>query len=120
MTGTSKAEQVKSRIATSFLWKILELGGTQGIQFIVSVILARILSPDEFGTISLITIFITIANTFVQSGFATALVQKKDVDDDDYSSVMWVSLAFAVVMYLVLYLCAPLFLSCFLCLNQSY
>lgn len=105
---TQSAQQVKSKIAPSLLWKILELGGTQGIQFIVSVILARILSPDEFGTIALITIFITIANTFVQSGFATALIQKKDVRDDDYSSVMWVSLAFAVVMYFILYFSAPL------------
>ena len=105
---TQSAQQVKSKIAPSLLWKILELGGTQGIQFIVSVILARILSPDEFGTIALITIFITIANTFVQSGFATALIQKKDVRDDDYSSVMWVSLACAVVMYFILYLSAPL------------
>ena len=105
---SQSAQQVKSKIAPSLLWKILELGGTQGIQFIVSVILARILSPDEFGTIALITIFITIANTFVQSGFATALIQKKDVQDDDYSSVMWVSLACAVVMYFILYLSAPL------------
>ena len=105
---TQSAQQVKSKIAPSLLWKILELGGTQGIQFIVSVILARILSPDEFGTIALITIFITIANTFVQSGFATALIQKKDVQDDDYSSVMWVSLACAVVMYFILYFSAPL------------
>ena len=105
---TQNTEQIKSKIAPSLLWKILELGGTQGIQFIVSVILARILSPDEFGTIALITIFITIANTFVQSGFATALIQKKDVCDDDYSSVMWVSLACAAVMYLILYFTAPL------------
>ena len=105
---TQNTEQIKSKIAPSLLWKILELGGTQGIQFIVSVILARILSPDEFGTIALITIFITIANTFVQSGFATALIQKKDVQDDDYSSVMWVSLACAVVMYFILYFSAPL------------
>lgn len=107
MTEANRTEQVKSKIAPSLLWKILELGGTQGIQFIVSVILARILSPDEFGTIGLITIFITIANTFVQSGFATALIQKKDVRDDDYSSVMWISLAFAAVMYMILYFAAP-------------
>ncbi|MDO4939103.1 MAG: lipopolysaccharide biosynthesis protein [Lachnospiraceae bacterium] len=95
-------------IVSGLLWKLLELGGTQGIQFVVSVVLARILTPDEFGTIGLITIFITIANTFVQSGFATSLVQKKDVYDDDYSSVMWVSIAFAVIMYLILFFTAPL------------
>lgn len=101
-------EKPNSKIVSSLLWKLLELGGTQGIQFVVSIILARILSPDEFGTIGLITIFITIANTFVQSGFATSLIQKKDVEENDYSSVMWVSLAFALIMYAILYLTAPL------------
>lgn len=101
-------EKEKNKIVSGLLWKLLELGGTQGIQFVVSVILARILTPDEFGTIGLITIFITIANTFVQSGFATSLIQKKDVYDDDYSSVLWVSLAFALVMYVILFFTAPL------------
>lgn len=105
---TEKNEKTKSKIVSGLLWKLLELGGTQGIQFVVSIILARILSPDEFGTIGLITIFITIANTFVQSGFATSLIQKKDIEENDYSSVMWVSLAFALIMYAILYLTAPL------------
>lgn len=96
-----------NKITTNLGWKLLELGGTQGIQAVVSIILARILSPDEVGTIGLITIFITIANTFVQSGFATALIQKKDVEDNDFSSVLWVSLAFAVVMYAILFAGAP-------------
>lgn len=100
-------ENGNRKIISGLLWKLLELGGTQGIQLVVSIILARILSPEEFGTISLIIIFITIANTFVQSGFATSLVQKKDVYDDDYSSVLWVSLLFAAVMYAVLFFAAP-------------
>ena len=100
-------ENGNRKIISGLLWKLLELGGTQGIQLVVSIILARILSPEEFGTISLITIFITIANTFVQSGFATSLVQKKDVYDDDYSSVLWVSLLFAAVMYAVLFFASP-------------
>ena len=98
----------KVNIAANLFWKILELGGTQGIQFVVSIVLARILSPDEMGTIGLITIFITIANTFVQSGFATALIQKKDIAESDYSSVFWMSMALSVVMYIILYICAPL------------
>jgi len=98
----------KKTITTNLLWKILELGGTQGIQAVVSILLARILTPSEVGTIGLITIFLTIANTLVQSGFATALIQKKDVNDDDFSSVLWVSCGFALIMYAILYLCAPL------------
>lgn len=101
-------ETSKKVITANLGWKVLELGGTQGIQAVVSIILARILSPDEVGTIGLITIFITIANTLVQSGFATSLIQKKDVYDDDYSSVFWVTMAIAGVLYVIFYFGAPL------------
>ena len=106
-TAPASGGNVTGKIASGLAWKLLELGGTQGIQLLVSIILARILTPDEFGTISLITVFLTIANTFVQSGFATSLVQNKDVDDHDFSSVLWVSLIMAVVMYWALYFSAP-------------
>ncbi|MBS1485071.1 MAG: oligosaccharide flippase family protein, partial [Clostridium sp.] len=56
-------------------WKILENGGAQGIQFVIAIILARLLSPAEYGLVSIIMIFITIANVVVQNGFSTALVQ---------------------------------------------
>ena len=94
-------------VSAGLAWKLLELCGTQGIQLLVSIVLARILSPDEYGTISLITIFITIANTIVTSGFATALIQKEDVTKDDFSSVFWVSLMLSVILYGVLFLIAP-------------
>ena len=91
-------------IGNNLIYKILELACTQGILFAVSVVLARILSPEEYGTISLITIFITIANVFVQSGFSMALIQKKDADDSDYSSVFCISMILAALLYLVLWL----------------
>ena len=93
-----------SAIGSNLIYKLLELACTQGIQFVVSVVLARILSPDEYGTISLITIFITIANVFVQSGFSMALIQKKDADDSDYSSVFCISMVLAALLYGVLWL----------------
>lgn len=88
-------------------WKILEQCGSQGIQFVVALMLARLMTPEEYGTISLITIFIAIANTFIQSGFATALVQGKDVQEEDYSSVFWVSMLLSAVCYSVLFMAAP-------------
>ena len=88
-------------------WKILEQCGSQGIQFVVALVLARLMTPAEYGTISLITIFIAIANTFVQSGFATALVQGKDVKEEDYSSVFWVSMLLSLLCYGVLFTAAP-------------
>ena len=88
-------------------WKILENGGAQGIQFVIAIILARLLSPAEYGLVSIIMIFITIANVVVQNGFSTALVQKRHSDDVDFSSVFYFSLAIAAAMYVVLYMAAP-------------
>ncbi|MBP3806582.1 MAG: lipopolysaccharide biosynthesis protein [Oribacterium sp.] len=98
---------LKSKVISGLFWKVLEQCGSQGVQFVVALILARLMTPTEYGTISLITIFITIANTFVQSGFATALVQGKDIKEEDYSSVFWISMLLALGCYLVLFAGAP-------------
>ncbi len=98
----------KKQIVASLIWKVLERFGVQGVQFVVQIVLARILEPDDFGVITLLTIFISLANVFVQTGFNTALIQKKEVDDVDYSSVFYVSMAVAGVLYAVLYFSAPL------------
>ena len=95
------------KVITGFIWKFSERMGTQGIQFIVQLILARLLLPEEYGVVGLITIFIAIANVFVQSGFNMALVQKKEVDDVDFSSVFWITMAVAVFIYGLLFLSAP-------------
>ena len=70
----------KTTVLSSLFWKLMERGGTQGIQFIVQIVLARLLLPEDYGLIALVTIFIALANTFIQSGFNTALIQKKDAD----------------------------------------
>lgn len=98
---------LKTKVLRGLFWKLMEQGGSQGIQFVVALVLARLMTPEEYGTIGLITIFITIANTFVQSGFATALIQQKDVEDEDYSSVFWISMLLALGCYLGLYCTAP-------------
>lgn len=98
----------KKVVLSSLLWKFLERGGTQGTQFVVSIVLARLLSPADFGLIALITIFITIANVFVQSGFNTALIQKKNADSLDFSSVFYAALCVAFALYAVMFLGAPL------------
>ena len=85
----------------------MENGGAQGVQFLVSIILARLLSPEEYGVVGVILIFVTIANVLVQNGFSTALIQKRKVDDTDFSSVFFFNMAVSAVIYLVLYLSAP-------------
>ncbi|WP_216641129.1 lipopolysaccharide biosynthesis protein [Solibacillus sp. R5-41] len=103
----------KSIIISSLLWKLLERGGTQGVQFIVMIILARMLLPEEFGLIVLVSIFITIAGVIAQSGFNTALIQKKKVDEIDFSSVFYLNLFVTIILYVILYISAPYIASFF-------
>ena len=91
--------QREESVAGGLFWKLLELLGAQGIQFVVALLLARLMTPAEYGTIGLIMIFITLANVFVQSGFATALIQAERVEEADFSSVFWISLAVSVPIY---------------------
>lgn len=86
----------------------MERSGTQGIQIIVQIVLARLLLPEDYGIITLVLIFIAIANVFVQSGLNTALIQKKDADETDFSSVFYLSLCIACLIYIVLLFTAPL------------
>ena len=79
----------KKTVISSLIWKFLERGGVQGVQFVLSIILARLVTPDDYGVIALILVFTQIANVFVQSGFNTALIQKKDSDETDFSSIFY-------------------------------
>lgn len=98
---------LKASLLSSFFWTILERGGVSGVQFIIQIILARLLLPEDFGIIALILVFIQISQSFVHSGFGQALIQKKDVTDEDYSSVFYLTLCIALVFYCILYLSAP-------------
>ncbi len=99
--------RTKNQIVNGLFWKVMENGGSQGIQFVISIVLARLLSPDEYGIINIVMIFVTIANVIVQNGFGTALVQKQQADERDYSSVLYVNLAAALAIYGILYVSAP-------------
>ncbi len=95
------------KAAASFLFKLTESVGTQGISFVVSVILARLLDPSDYGVLTMLTVFIAVSQVFVQSGLNTALIQKKDVDETDLSSVFYVSLLIAAALYTLLFFLAP-------------
>ncbi len=92
----------------ALLWKLLERFGVQGAQFILQIILARLLSPEHYGVLAIMIIFTNLANVFIQTGFNTALIQNKDVTEEDYSSVFWVTLGVAGVLYTAIYFTAPL------------
>ena len=96
----------KTKVISSLFWKLMERGGTQGIQFIVQIILARLLLPEDFGAIAIVMVFISLAQVFVHSGLNTALIQSKDVDDVDFSSVFYLSLFVAALLYILIYFTA--------------
>ena len=101
------SQHTKSNIISSLFWKLMERGAAQGIQLAVQIVLARVLAPEQFGTIAIVMVFVNLAQVFVQSGFSMALIQKKDADSEDFSSVFYLSLAVAVVSYVIIFICAP-------------
>ena len=98
---------MNSKIVNGLFWKMLERFGVLGIQFFLQIILARLLSPEHYGALSLMVIFTNLASVFVQKGFNTALIQNKEVLEDDYSSVFWISLFISIGIYIVLFSVAP-------------
>lgn len=105
---SSVNDSMASKTFTNLLWKFAERIGAQGVKFIVSLVLARLLLPSDYGTIALISIFISIMNVFIESGLGTALIQKKDADDLDFSSVFYFNLMMCIILYLAMFFCAPL------------
>ena len=97
-----------NNVSKALGWKLLERFGVHGVQFVLQIILARLLSPEHYGVLSIMIIFTTLANVFIQNGFNSALIQKKNVTDEDYSSAFWVTLSIAIVAYIILFFSAPL------------
>lgn len=94
-------------IVSNFIWRLAERCGAQFVSFIVSIALARILNPEDYGTIALVTVFTAILQVFVDSGFGTALIQKRDADDLDFSSVFYFNFAICLILYMGMFIAAP-------------
>lgn len=100
---------MKSKLViVNILWRFAERCGAQGVGFIVSMILARLLAPELYGTIALVLVFTNILSVFVDSGLGNALIQKSDADELDFSTVFYANVLFCLTLYLLLYLAAPL------------
>lgn len=97
----------KNTLFSNFIWRFAERCGAQFVTFIVSVVLARLLLPEDYGTVALVTVFTTIMQVFVDSGLSTALIQKKDADDLDFSSVFYFNFAVCIILYLIMFFAAP-------------
>lgn len=94
-------------VFSNLIWRFLERCGAQLVTFIVSIVLARILDPALYGTIALVTVIITILQVFVDSGLGNALIQKKESDDTDFSTVFYFNICVCAILYAMLFLVAP-------------
>lgn len=97
----------KEKFVSSAVWKMLESLSTKGVSVVISVILARLLVPDDYGVIALTAVFINFTGILVQSGLTTALIRKKEVDALDYSNALFFSLAVAAACYAVFWILSP-------------
>ena len=101
-------EKLKKSAFGGMVWKLSERVCARLVSLVVSIVLARILVPEDYSLVSIVAIFFVFCNVFISGGLNTALIQKKDADDLDYSTVLWATLAVALVMYAGMFACAPL------------
>ena len=98
----------KNKVLSNFIWRFAERCGAQIVQFIVSIVLARLLLPEAFGTVALVLVIAQIFQVFVDSGLGNALIQKKDADDLDFSSVFWFNVVWCLFLYAVIFIASPI------------
>lgn len=98
---------LKTQAISSLFWRFFERGGSGFVTMLVQIVMARLLSPDDFGLLALLVVFVNIGNVFVQSGLNTALIQAPSTSDEDYCTVFWMSGAIAAVLFVLIFLCAP-------------
>ncbi|MFA7218620.1 MAG: oligosaccharide flippase family protein, partial [Dehalococcoidales bacterium] len=98
---------LKQKTVSGLIWSFVDTMAGQGITFVVGIILARLLSPREFGLIGMITVFIAVSESFINSGFSSALIRKKDCTDTDFSTVFFFNLTVGILFFLLLFFSAP-------------
>lgn len=98
---------LKGKTVSGMIWSSFQKFGTIIISFVSNVVLARLLSPDDYGCIGLLTIFITLSATFINGGFGSALIQKKSPSEEDYSTIFYFNIFISCILYLVLFFTAP-------------
>ena len=97
----------RETVVKNLIWRLGERFGAKMVQFIVQIILAKMLAPKLMGTIGLILVFIEILQIFIESGLGNALIQKKDADDLDFSTVFYFNCVICAAMYLLMFFAAP-------------
>ena len=101
-------QNLKEKTARGLFWAFLSSGGIQLLNLVIGIFLARLLSPGEYGIVGMLAIFTLLANNLQESGFGVALVNIKDIKHNDYNSVFWFNVGMSLLLYIILFLCAPL------------
>lgn len=100
-------KSLKQSAFSGFIWKFAERIGAQLVSLVVSIVLARILVPEDYSVVGIVAIFFAFCNVFITGGLNTALIQKKDADEEDYSTIFWVNMIIGVVLYVIMFWTAP-------------
>lgn len=106
-------QSIRSKTLKGVGWSAADAILGQGITFIVGLVLARLLSPSEYGLIGIVMIFVNVLGSIVDSGFSTALIRKQDANDDDYNTMFYTNLCVSIVLYVFLVLSSPFIASFF-------
>lgn len=101
-------DELKQKMVKALTWTSIDRFGQQIIQFVIGLILARLLNPEEFGLIGLVTIFVAISYVLIESGFTQALIRKKDADKSYFSTIYFFNILISLTLYLILFFLAPL------------
>ena len=105
--GKNTNKQNKTRVIGGLLWTFGERITAQFVSTLVGIILARVLDPEHFGVISIVMVFITFCNVFVTSGFSSAIIQKKEVNEVDFNTAFYIGLLLSAFLYFILFVTAP-------------
>ena len=100
-------DNIKQKTKIGMFWNAFEKISVQGISFFLNILLARLLSPHDYGTIGMLTVFLTISNVFVDSGFSRALIQKQDRSEQDFSTTLIFNIAVSCIFYVILFFASP-------------
>lgn len=103
----AKQKSLKQKTISGVVWSAIHKFANVFLGFVSGIVLARLLTPHDYGVIGMLTIFLAVSNTFIDGGFGSALIQKKNPTDEDYSTILYWNLAFSTFIYIVLYACAP-------------
>jgi O-antigen/teichoic acid export membrane protein len=100
-------DNLKQKTLSAFTWTTIDRFGQQAVQLIIGIILARLLSPDDYGLMGMVMIFAALSYVLVESGFGQALIRKTEADETDYNSVFYFNVGISLVLYVVLYFLSP-------------